>query len=307
MKFLQTFAIATVVVLGSLGAVARPTQLTGAFALAGVAPKSEATMRVTPLSPLVARLEIALRRNGVPLRRFDAEMTQRMHLVAIDSSFTSFAHLHPEFDPTGTFTLTFRAPHPGTYDIYADSAPHGLPQQVFRFAVAIGGKARASDRRAISAALRQTVSAGGGYVVRIGSTVLPSGRESHLAVSISKDGRPASDLRPYLGGAAHAVFIDLASKDYLHVHPTDAMDSMGAMDAMPGMAPLAATAHVHAKMVLHVTPPHRGLYKLWLQFRATDGLHVAPFWIRATSPRASGLGVSRLGPATSARNTRGLN
>ena len=46
-----------------------------------------------------------------------------------------------------------------------------------------------------------------------------------LNVNILKDGKPATDLHPYLGVPAHAVFLDAKDLSYVHTHPM-AMDQM---------------------------------------------------------------------------------
>jgi hypothetical protein len=112
-----------------------------------------------------------------------------------------------------------------------------------------------------------------------------------LNVRITKNGAPADDLHPYLGAAAHAVFIDAATLDYIHVHPlsqgTNAIDAMGEMN-MPGMhqastamPALPDDAKGPASFVLHVSAVTAGRYKLWLQFRGSNGLYVASFVLGA--------------------------
>jgi len=102
-------------------------------------------------------------------------------------------------------------------------------------------------------------------------------------VEINKNGRPAGDLHPYLGAAAHAVFLNTASLTYVHVHPMtgDQMADMNEMAGMRGMnmshEDLAPGEKVSGRMYLMVPALKPGLYKLWLQFRGGTELYVAPF------------------------------
>ena len=63
------------------------------------------------------------------------------------------------------------------------------------------------------------------YEVDLSSVRLHSGMMSMLNVNILKDGKPATDLHPYLGVPAHAVFLDAQDLSYVHTHPM-AMDQM---------------------------------------------------------------------------------
>jgi hypothetical protein len=45
---------------------------------------------------------------------------------------------------------------------------------------------------------------------------------------------------------------------------------------------LPASAVVPATMPVHVTLPHRGVYKVWVQFIGGPRLYVAPFVVQAT-------------------------
>ena len=245
-----------------------------------------ASLQVVPLGARSARLIVTENSDGRPVRTFDDEMTQRMHLIVIGNDLATFQHDHPALDGRGRFSITVDVPKSGTYQVYADTDPRGLGQQVFRFPVAFGVASPAAAPR-VSLAPTGRSTRVGPYRVTLGSLRVIAGRESEVHVSITKDGRPATDLRPYLGGAAHAVFIDARTLAYLHVHPTPiakagAMKAMAmpmGADSMPALPPDTAVA---PEMALHVDAPKTGAYKLWLQFRGGGTLHVAPFVITAT-------------------------
>ena len=48
---------------------------------------------------------------------------------------------------------------------------------------------------------------------------LVAGRSSRLTLTVSRDGRPVTDLEPYLGAYGHLVALRAGDLAYLHVHP----------------------------------------------------------------------------------------
>ncbi len=267
------------------GAVAQ-LSLAGAWALSGGKPMTAAHMNLTYLATDRVTLDIYETNPGAstPIRSYDVDMSKLMHVIVIDSDFTEFIHAHPAFDAaSGHFSLTLQLYPTRRYYVYADAEPKGLGQQVFRFTI------QPLTRQALpeaAPAAAQTPSPNqniaGPYLVELSRTTLAAGRAQAVDITVTKSGKPASDLIPYLGAAAHAVFIDTATLAYVHVHPT----LPGGMDPdMPGMdmgsmhmddSPKAAP-----HMVMHVPALPAGSYKLWLQFQGKTGLAVAPFTLVA--------------------------
>jgi hypothetical protein len=256
----------------------------GIFALSGKKPKARAKLFVRSRSATGVTLLFTFNGlDGKQLSRFDVAMTKRMHVIVISDDFRTFEHLHAEPNAEGLFSVAATlSAQGGGCQIYADTVPHGLGQQVFRFPVAFGSaKAAAPDLTPTPRTVRA-----GPYAVTLGSLTLNAGSSTLLSVHIAKHGTPATDLHPYLGGAAHAVFINAKTLAYTHVHPEAAPMAM----AMPGAdmpmdmgdpAELAPNAKVDPAMVLHVVAPVPGRYKLWLQFRGGDALYVSPFVLTA--------------------------
>ena len=280
MKIVSALAFVAACRLAAATDAAPIERMNGTFALAGKTAAVEATLRLARTGPRSARFDLVETSGGTTLRTYDTDMTKRMHAIVIDDGFSTFQHLHPTLGPDGHFTFDLRVPKPGRYEIYADTVPHGFGQQVFRFAVSFGAAPLpVRARPGPSSAFSSTVTSGP-YAVTLDRLALHAGTDTTLRVRITRQGKPARDLRAYLGGAAHAVFINASSLDYLHVHPTTGAEQ-GAMDEMPGMGELPPDAAVASTMTLHVAAPQRGTYELWLQFRGSGGLHVAPFVLQA--------------------------
>ncbi|MDQ6780305.1 MAG: hypothetical protein M3Z37_04015 [Candidatus Eremiobacteraeota bacterium] len=223
-----------------------------------------------------------------PITTYDVEMTKRLHLIIVGADFTTFRHVHPALQPNGHFRIDQQLPH-GTFLAYADSTPHGLGQQVFRFVIGDARQARNAQRDLHE---RRTTAQVDGYTVRLSTTTLRASASDALIVHVLKNGKPAGDLHPYLGASAHAVFLNSADLSYVHVHPMSLHDMegmpMGNMSMpgmhMGGMSParsgdLPDTAKSSPDMMLHVALREPGTYKLWLQFRGGAALHVTPFVI----------------------------
>jgi hypothetical protein len=252
----------------------------GSFALPGKAQKADATLRAAFTGPTTAHLDLAetAKSNGAAITAYDTDMTKKLHMIVISDDFTSFQHVHPQLGKDGHFKIDLSVPAEGRYLVYADAVPHGLGQQVFFFEVPFGSNAVATPNLA---ATPKTVAAGP-YAVTLSSLKLDAGQTSMLVARIDKGGKPASDLQPYLGGAAHAVFISAADDSYVHVHPMVGTDMSSMSMDMGEMKDLPDSAKVNPAMMLHVAAPKAGRYKLWFQFRGGGRLYVAPFVLTAS-------------------------
>jgi hypothetical protein len=264
-----------------------------------------ATLRAYPVGALAQRLAFDEATSaGERVRAYDIDMTKRMHLIIVDAALKTFLHVHAALDRFGTFHQTVAVPHPGLYHIYADTEPHGWGHQVFRFDVPFGN---AAAPRNYSSSLRIIMNADvGPYRVTLNRVRLVAGITNVVEVSITSGGRPATDIHPYLGGMAHAVFINADNLAYVHVHPMPAvvmtqMTGMRAMDTDASMSrrddtmemhDMAPTATVAPHMVLRVPRAAPGPYVLWLQFRGGTRLYVARFDMTASRVRLhQGIGV----------------
>lgn len=252
----------------------------GTFALADGHARIASQMHVTGNGTNDLDIMQFARGSTVPIVHYDLDATKLLHLVIVRDDFGSFAHLHPTFTPNGHFHLRVALASGHRYYAYVDTQPHGLGQQVFRFELKAGAPPRHLDTT-VARSLPYTYA--GPYGVRVGTTHLAAGAGHEVPVTITRGGALAGDLHPYLGAAAHCVFINTASLTYVHVHPTPGTSGTGGMHAhsgmhMPEMMPaLAKNARLDGRMTLHVPPLRAGAYKMWLQFAGKGGVFVAPF------------------------------
>jgi hypothetical protein len=247
---------------------------TGVFALLGGTPKIVSTFWADHAAGLTATINIRqFQLDGkTPILDYDVEMEKLIHLVVVRDDFATFSHLHPAFDTTtGTFLQPFTKSPNHRYYVYADTTPHGIGQQVFRFTIESDGPIANSSP---SASASPPSVLAGPYRVTLSATTFPANQPQNLNLTVMKGARPADDLGTYLGAAAHAVFINTLTLAYVHVHPM----ARKSQDAPSGRMDMGASAQAgpFMRMMLPALPP--GTYKLWVQFRgANDKVYTAAF------------------------------
>jgi len=255
----------------------------GVWALASGRPEVRAQLSVQSSGEARNRLDISqYERNATqPIRNYDIDQTKLLHLILVRDDFSSFQHVHPAFS-NGHFTIDVALDAGHRYYAFSDSKPSNHPQQVFRYTLQSGAPPHHADTT-IWAHATQTLA--GPYQVSVATVHLNAGKDANVNLDVTKNGRIATDLHPYLGAAAHAVFINTASLAYVHVHPmtADQFEKMQDMAGMHGMSmehsELAPNEKVTGRMYLMVPALKPGLYKLWLQFQGGSQLYVAPFTI----------------------------
>ncbi len=255
----------------------------GIFALLGGAPKIVSTARSEAFSDISVTLVLRqFRSDGkTPIVNYDVDMQKLIHLIVVRDDFRTFMHLHPVFDRgAGTFRQPFSKDAGHRYYAYADTTPHGIGQQVFRFTIAPNGSTAATQPtpQPLSATPSPPSVSAGTYGVALARTTLHANVRQSLDVTVVQGGRPARDLTTYLGAAAHAVFIDTATLEYVHIHPTLRGAPATAMGAGMNMN---GSAQAGPLMTMAMPALPAGTYKLWIQFAATNGaVYTAPFTLR---------------------------
>ncbi len=270
--------LAGVLLAAGLAAQAQVQTPQAIWAFQGQKPAADGHLTVTPVpgKPLTEKLDFWMTLPGkpAPVKSYQTEMTKKLHMIIVSNDFKTFLHLHPTLGPTGHLTLTQTFPAKGTYQVYTDALPGSLNHQVYRFEVDIDGKTPGT-RQLPSSGMGTQV---GPYEVDLSTTRLRAGQASMIDIVIQKDGKPATDLHPYLGAPAHAVFLDANDLSYVHAHPMG-MDQM--MDMSKPMPDMPENGPSPNDMMLHLALQKPGTYKLWLQFRGGTQLYVAEFTITA--------------------------
>ncbi|MGY1690989.1 hypothetical protein [Geodermatophilus sp. SYSU D01105] len=198
--------------------------------------------------------------DGAPVLDYTEEHEEDLHLVAVRRDLSGYQHVHPELDADGTWraplTLT-----PGSWRVVADTTPAALGEDLTLGAdVEVAGHVQPQPVPDPA-----PVTGVDGYTVVLTGD-LAAGAESELTFSVSRDGRPVTDLQPHLGAYGHLVALRDGDLGYLHVHPLEPDD--GTTPAPGPHVGFAATA------------PSAGTYRLFLDFRHDDTVHTAAFTVR---------------------------
>ena len=145
--------------------------------------------------------------------------TERIHLMAVDSSLTDYQHLHPQpAGAPGHFQFELTPSKAGTYSVYLDFIPLLSQRRVLTkstFTV-VGAGESPRLQRSTSAALA-------GYTFQLHTSAqgrFPAGEESQLELSVQvPDGGTRPEFGLVMGAYAHLVVFDEEGKGFAHLHP----------------------------------------------------------------------------------------
>jgi hypothetical protein len=238
-------------------------------------------LTATPADGGAVHLDVWETQHGKTLVKYDVDMTKLLHMIVVSDDLTDFQHIHPVLHPDGHFTIDVQPHERGLYHVYIDGMPHGIGREVLRFDVPIGGVAAAASRHLHATGATQTA---GPYTITLDPVSVPFGEIATIDVTISKNGKIAGDLHPYLGAMAHGVFIGTRDLSYMHAHGmTDDMLAMAAGDCgdsmMAAMPPLPARSTIGGKFSFEILAPAAQPYDFWLQFIGGDTLYTVPFLV----------------------------
>jgi len=152
---------------------------------------------------------------------FDVAHEKELHLVLVSRDLRTYAHVHPERDARGTWTVTAPPMPAGSYRVYADFVPTG--GEGMTLAADLGVPGDYTPQPVPEPAHETTVD---GYDVSVDGELV-AGQESVITVTVTRGGEPVTDLDPYLGALGHLVAIRDGDLAYLHVHPLDETNGPG--------------------------------------------------------------------------------
>lgn len=201
--------------------------------------------------------------DGKPVTEFAVDQTKQMHFYAVRSDLAGFQHLHPTMAPDGTWTASLAALTPGTWRTYASFTPNSGDGKgaamVLSRTVNVDGAAATEQLPAASGTTQVD-----GYTVTVQE--VPMANMAHpMTVSIAKDGKPVTDLQPYLGTYAHLTAFHADDMAFAHLHP-----EAEAEDGGQGGPDLS----------FHAEFPQAGNWRLFLQFQTAGRLHTAALTVK---------------------------
>lgn len=226
---------------------------------------TEAGYTLVPITPALAPrtpTELAFRvtgPDGAPVTGFDVAHDKRMHLILVRRDTADFQHLHPTMAPDGTWRTPVTLAGGGTYRAFADFVPTGGRPTTLGVDVSAPG-----EFDPVAPKIGRVGTAPGGYEVRLDGDLAP-GRAGAVTLTVTRDGRPVTDLQPYLGAYGHLVALRTGDLGYLHVHP---QGSPGDGATTPG-----------PRITFHTEVPSAGVYRLFLDFRHDGRVRTAQFTV----------------------------
>jgi hypothetical protein len=269
--------------LGSLPARAASTIEGKVVTATGMQPM-QAYLQTSPASAGAVHFDMWEVSGGKVVRAYDWDMTKIMHMIVVSDDLVQFDHIHPVLRPNGHLTIDYAPAEPGLYHVYIDGMPRGLGRQVFRFDVPLGSSVAAISRLLHPAGKSVQV---GPYRVTLNPILVPFGEIATIGVDITKNGRPAKDLHPYLGAMAHGVFVGVNDLSYMHAHGmSEEMLSMASADdcgdgMIATMQPLVPSVTIDSHFEFEILAPRAQNYDFWLQFVGGSQLYTAPFLVTA--------------------------
>jgi hypothetical protein len=212
------------------------------------------TTRTAGTEPFTFRI---LGPGDVPVTGFDVEHEKQLHFIVVRRDSSGFQHLHPHMATDGTWSVPLTLPDAGSYRVFADFKPTGQAKTVLGADVQVPGPYQPvqfdNDLRA------STVD---GYEVRLDG-LLTAGKSAAVTATVTRDGKPVTDLQPYLGAYGHLVALRSADLGYLHVHPLE-----------------TTTAGPQVRFAVEV--PTSGRYRLFLDFQHNGQVRTAEFTVTAS-------------------------
>jgi len=212
--------------------------------------------------------------DGKPVTRYSVEHGKDLHLIVVRRDLTDFQHVHPQLDEAGTWRVPLDLADPGVYRVFADFTPADRTE-----GLTLGGDLSvAGDYQPQPLPAASRTAEVDGYTVTLDGDLIP-GQESELTLSVSRDGKPVTDLQPYLEAYGHLVALRDRDLAYLHVHPAGSPDD-GTTKPGPGIT-------------FYATAPSAGDYRLFLDFQHNGVVRTAEFTVPtgpavANAPAAPG-------------------
>ncbi len=195
--------------------------------------------------------------SGMAVTSFEVDQTKLMHFYVVRSDLSGFQHVHPAMASDGTWTASLAAMAPGTYRAYASfitKNTSGTPiALVLSKQLTVAGTATSTELPAAAPSTQVD-----GYTVTL-SGELMAGMEHTLTATITKNGKPVTDLQPYLDTYAHLTAFHQGDMAFAHLHP------QGTVNGDHGGPTLTFDAAMAAA----------GDYRLFLQFQTGGVLHTA--------------------------------
>ena len=190
-----------------------------------------------------------------------------LHFIAVRRDLTGFQHVHQNLAADGTWATQLNLT-PGEWRVFADFAPADRDAALTLGAdVSVPGEYVPQPLPEAS-----TTTTVDGYTVTLNGD-LKAGTESALTLTVTRNGKPVTDLEPYLAAYGHLVALRNGDLAYLHVHPAGSPDD--------------GTTAPGPDITFYATAPSVGSYRLFLDFKHGGQVRTAEFTVNTDQGTAT--------------------
>jgi hypothetical protein len=198
-----------------------------------------------------------------------------LHLMIVSRNLSRFDHVHPTPLGPGRFSLRHTFPAGGTFRLFHDFTTTRAGMQIVPVELQVLGSPPDSLPLLLDAEWPKRVD---GYDVTLTHTGLALGAECAMTFTLTRRGRPVTDLEPFLGAPGHLVLIRDDGGAYVHSHP------------------LPENATTGPRVQFNMVFSRPGLYKAWGQFQRRGRVITVPFVIEVTPDGHPGGRAAAPGP-----------
>ncbi|MFG6192166.1 hypothetical protein [Nonomuraea sp. JJY05] len=194
--------------------------------------------------------------DGKPVTGYQVEHDKKLHFIVVSRDLASFQHVHPDMSADGVWSVKLTLDDPGAYRAFADFTPTGGSGLTLGADLLVAGDYKPQPLAQVARTAEVD-----GYTVSLAGDLVP-GQASKLTLSVSKDGRPVTDLQRYLGAYGHLVALRAGDLAYLHVHPEESVKA-------------------GPEITFYAEVPSGGDYRLFLDFQHDGKVRTADFTAQA--------------------------
>jgi hypothetical protein len=211
--------------------------------------------------------------DGGPVKDLEIVHEKILHLLLVSDDLSWFAHEHPQLQSDNSFTLAETFPHPGRFTLFHDFTTTRAGMQVVPVELTVSGEAPPPVPLTSDRERTQKV---GEYGIELhAAPVLKSVQMQELSFHITENGKPVTDLEPYLGALGHLIIISSDRKHFVHSHP---------LPSRPAANGVVQNGTAGPEILFNAQFPAPGLYKAWAQFQHRSSVLTAPFVLQVSSP-----------------------
>ena len=225
---------------------------------------------------------------GEILKNYEIVHEKIMHFITVRKDLAYFLHEHPTYnEATGEFTIVITFPDDGPYRLFPDFTPgvenpQKLPVTVYQN-LEVGNTSKYFAQNVV-ADTEQTKTYGDYNVITTFPKDTRKQQEIIFNLSITKNGKPVTNLENYLGALGHSVILKEETLDFIHTHALGAKNNGTTQDHGAQPQQHGSTRNNIAskgpKIEFATTFPESGIYKIFTQFQHEGKIQTVDYAVK---------------------------